>query len=197
MVIFNHGLSGARGSADQVSSPPTHLRLVTDAEAAASLAGTAPKRRGVAVAEGEQLTFDFWEEQDPQRLIVLVAMDAIHGRTLCELILRTKPRVALDMRYAVRFDLPGTNRTQVFLHFHETNTMYSKSSIPWHQLKAADFMIDRGPISQRLYHEVLERNIDPIMLLVPQPDHARFVNAYLNRKMSEHVDHAWRIEQAV
>ncbi|WP_354345803.1 hypothetical protein [Phyllobacterium ifriqiyense] len=141
-----------------------------------------------------QLTFDFGQARHEQ-LLTIVAMDSIHGKTLCNLILTLRPQVAVDLRHAVRFDLPGTNRHQIFSCFNETRTFYTQASIPWHELKPADFMTDRTSLSHRLHHEILERSESALMLLLPSLEHSRYLRSYLNRKLSEKADQPWRIEE--
>lgn len=142
----------------------------------------------------EQLTFSFYdvETQHGQR-IEIVAMDGLHGRHLCELIMSRKPKVTLDLRHVIRFDLPGTSREQVLSYFRATNTLYVRDPIPWHDLQRRDFISGNRIISQRLEHETVERKQSPIMLFVPKDEHVKLLTSYLNRVFSMRGEGPWEI----
>ena len=110
--------------------------------------------------------------------IVIVPMDHIHGVQLCRLILDLKPRTAVDLRHLIRFDLPGTSRTEIFHHLKNAHTLYVKASLPWHELQPRDFITDGTPLSQRLNHEVVERKDSPVLLFASKKDEARYLTAY-------------------
>lgn len=179
-----------------MSKLPTHIRLVdTKGEdpALPSPKTTVGKR---STRKGEQLRLDLDGEHHEKR-VVLVAMDSIHGRMFSDLIFALRPQIVLDMRHAIRFDLPGTSRAQIFARFTEVQAFYATASIPWHELKASDFMIDRGSLSHRLHHEILERTEHQIMILLPAPNHARYLRSYLNRKLSERAEQDWEIKEVI
>lgn len=145
----------------------------------------------------EQLSFSF-EDVGAQenRKVEIVSMDGLHGKRLCELIMSKKPKVALDLRHVIRFDLPGTSREQVLNYFRATNTLYVRDPLPWHALQRRDFIAGDKVISQRLEHETVERKQSPIMLFVPKEEHVGFLTAYLNRVFSSRGDGFWEIVAA-
>ncbi|MDW9776535.1 hypothetical protein GOA89_33170 [Sinorhizobium meliloti] len=144
---------------------------------------------------GEQLSFDL--EHGQEKRVILVAMAALHGQRFTELIASIKPKIVLDTRHAIRFDLPGTSRSHVFAKLASVHAFYTKASIPWHELRAEDFMVERGPLSQRLHHEILEREEDCIMVLLSDAQHLRLFRSYLNRQLSSSSSRDWTIEEAV
>ena len=146
-------------------------------------------------AVGEQLSLDLGQAVYKKN-IVIVAMEFMHGLTFESIIDTFDPKITLDLRHAVRFDMPGTNRNQVFSKFKSHNTFYTQANLPWHQLTPADFMLGESEISQRLAHEILERQEANIMLLVPNQQFATYLRTYLNRKLSELFSDNWRIEEA-
>lgn len=146
---------------------------------------------------GEQLSFSFHDvEVKRGQRIEIVAMDGLHGRRLCELIMLKKPKVTLDLRHVIRFDLPGTSREQVLSYFRATNTIYVRDPIPWHDLQRRDFMSGNRIISQRLEHETVERKQSPVMLFVPKHEHVKFLTSYLNRVFSMRGEGPWEILSA-
>jgi len=172
-----------------------HIRLVVSEAAVPSEAPnrvTVVKRR---TRQGEQLKLDLTGCHE-EKQVFLVAMGTVHGSRFMELIHSIKPKIVVDTRYSIRFDLPGTSRDHVFAKFSNLQAFYSKASIPWHQLSASDFMVDKGPISIRLHHEILERAEDRIMVLIPDTQHLRLLRSYLNREVSKSSEVNWRIEEA-
>ncbi|MCO6426039.1 hypothetical protein [Sinorhizobium meliloti] len=153
---------------------------------------TTGKRRAI---RGEQLRFDLDGATEEKR-VVLVPMSMMHGRRFAEIVSEMKPKIVLDMRHAIRFDLPGTNRSHIFAQFTSVAAFYTTASLPWHEFTPADFMLDRGKLSQRLHHEIFEREEDRIMILLPDTLQATWLRTYLNRRLSEWAKSDWRIEEA-
>jgi len=172
----------------------TILRLITKESHDLPATELVAEARRSRVRSGEQLSFSFAdvEVRDGHR-VEIVAMDGLHGRRLCELIMTKKPKVALDLRHVIRFDLPGTSREQVLSYFRATNTLYVRDPVPWHALQRRDFIAGEKVISQRLEHETVERRQSPVMLFVPKEEHVRFLTAYLNRVFSNRGDGYWEI----
>lgn len=154
----------------------------------------APDVRGRCASSNEQLCFSFSDEQshDSHR-IEIVSMDGLHGKRLCELILSNRPKVAVDLRHVIRFDLPGTSREQVLSYFRATSTIYVREPLPWHILQRRDFISGDTIISQRLEHETVERKQSPVMLFVPKDEHVSYLTAYLNRVFSHRGKGRWEI----
>lgn len=175
---------------------PPHIRLVDIlpgpvATAESSPRATVGKRR---VVKGEQLKFNLDGSHEEKR-VMLVPMNNMHGQRFAELVSNLRPKVVLDMRHAIRFDLPGTNRSHIFAHFSHFEAFYTTASLPWHEFNSADFMLDRGTLSQRLHHEILERPEDCILILLPESVHAKWLRTYLNRRLSESAKTDWHIEE--
>ncbi|MGA1834271.1 hypothetical protein [Rhizobium wenxiniae] len=142
------------------------------------------------------MKFDLDDARREKRVII-VPMNFIHGHRFVELVATMKPKVVLDMRHAIRFDLPGTNRSNIFARFANVEAFYTTASLPWHELSTADFMLDRGNLSQRLHHEILERAEERVMILVPEAMHARWLRIYLNRRLTEAAKSDWLVEEAI
>ena len=142
----------------------------------------------------EQLSFSFDDmEIQGGHCVEIIAMDGLHGKRLCELIISKKPKVALDLRHVIRFDLPGTSREHILNYFRATNTLYVRDPIPWHNMKRRDFISGDRVISQRLEHEAVERKQSPVMLFVPKDEHVNLLTAYLNRVFSQRSEGPWVI----
>jgi hypothetical protein len=173
------------------------LRLITKEGYDLPTPEVVSEARSSRKRSSEQLSFSFddVEAQDGHR-VEIVAMDGLHGKRLCELIVAKKPKVAVDLRYVIRFDLPGTSREQVLSYFRATNTLYVRDPIPWHDLQRRDFMAGDRVLSQRLEHETVERKHSPVMLFVPKKEHVALLTAYLNRVFSSRGEDSWEITTA-
>ncbi len=173
------------------------LRLITKESYDLPAPEVLPEPRRSRARSNEQLSFSFdgVEAQGGHR-VEIVAMDGLHGKRLCDLIMSRKPKVALDLRHVIRFDLPGTSREQVLGYFRATNTLYVRDPLPWHALHRRDFISGDKVISQRLEHETVERRQSPVMLFVPKEEHVGFLTAYLNRVFSNRGDGFWEIAAA-
>lgn len=194
MVPVHRGVPRTRSSPDKVAMAHPILRLITKESYDLPATEVVAEARRSRVRSGEQLSFAFAdvEARDGHR-VEIVVMDGLHGRRLCELIMTKKPKVALDLRHVIRFDLPGTSREQVLSYFRATNTLYVRDPLPWHALQRRDFIAGEKVISQRLEHETVERKQSPVMLFVPKEEHVGFLTAYLNRVFSSRGDGHWEI----
>ncbi|WP_339853682.1 hypothetical protein [Roseovarius nubinhibens] len=170
------------------------LRLITKENYDLPAPEVMSEAHRASVRSSEQLSFSFddVEAQNGHR-VEIVAMNSLHGKRLCELIMSSKPKVALDLRHVIRFDLPGTSREQVLSYFRATHTLYLRDPIPWHNLKRRDFIAGNMVISQRLEHETVERKQSPVLLLVPKDEHVSLLTAYLNRVFSKRREGPWEI----
>lgn len=137
-----------------------------------------------------------FESKENHKNIVVISVDRAHGSDFCRLILKLKPKVAIDVRHLIRFDLPGTNRSEVFQCFKLSHTIYINESIPFHEFKPRDFLVSDNKLSQRLHHEIVERGDSPILILVSKAEEARYLTSYLHRLLSSHAAHPWKVEQA-
>lgn len=145
----------------------------------------------------EQLSFSFVDDKSYScHRIEIVSTDGLHGTRLRELILSKKPKVAIDLRHTIRFDFPGTSRTQVLSCFRATSTVYVREPLPWHSLQRRDFISGDRIISQRLEYETVERVHSPVMVFVPKDEHVLFLTAYLNRILSKRSKCPWKISVA-
>ncbi len=170
------------------------LRLITKESYDLPAPDVVSEAGRLRVQSGEQLSFSFddVETRDGHR-VEIVAMEGLHGRRLCELIMTRKPKVAMDLRHVIRFDLPGTSREQVLSYFRAANTLYLRDPLPWHALQRRDFIAGEKVISQRLEHETVERKQSPVMLFVPKEEHVGCLTAYLNRVFSNRGDGYWEV----
>ena len=170
------------------------LRLITKESYDIPASEVVSKAGRSRVQESEQLSFSFDDvEIQGGRCVEIIAMDGLHGKRLCELIISKKPKVVLDLRHAIRFDLPGTSREQILNYFRATKTLYVRDPIPWHNMKRRDFISGDRVISQRLEHEAVERKQSPVMLFVPKDEHVNLLTAYLNRVLSQRGEGPWAI----
>jgi hypothetical protein len=129
------------------------------------------------------------------RRIVLVAMDEIHGSRLQSVITSLCPSAVVDLRHAVRFDLPGTNRRRLFEEMEKVRALYVRAPLEWHRLEARPMSVDARILPVRLRHEVIERNTGHLLLLVPKSTHLRFIASALNLALSVEQVAGWQIEQ--
>ena len=170
------------------------LRLITKEGFDALAREVVPEARTTHAPLNDQLCFSFDDEVSHDRhLVEIVSMDGLHGKHLCQLILAKRPKVVLDLRHVMRFDLPGTSREQVLSHFRAISTLYVREPLPWHELQRRDFISGNRTLSQRLEHETVERKQSPIMLFVPKDEHISLVSAYLNRVFSTRGQGRWQI----
>ena len=141
-----------------------------------------------------QFRFNF--DVEPVRRIVLIPMDDIDGVRLHDLLFELEPVAAMDLRYAVRFDLPGTNRRRFFGDLEQAHTHYIREPIEWHSMETGAFALDCRIVPPRLFHEIIEREDGHILLLVPNRKNAGFMASALNLALTSRRTHGWRIEQA-
>lgn len=141
-----------------------------------------------------QFRFNF--DVEPIRRIVLIPMDDIDGVRLHDLLFELAPVAAMDLRYAVRFDLPGTNRHRFFGDLQQAHTIYIREPIEWHSLEIGSFALDSRIVPHRLFHEIIEREDGHILLLVPNRKDANVMASALNLALTSRRTHGWRIEQA-
>lgn len=171
------------------------LKLVPIGSATLSVAPRCKQETiNVIPAFDRQLRLPF--DDSASRRIIIVAMDCIHGIQLCNLILDIKPKKAIDLRYLIRFDLPGTNRSEIFHRMKLVRTHYVKASLPWHQLSARDFMLGNKQLSDQLDYEIMGGEESPLLLLASKDDDVRNLTSYLNRLLSSHSTSYWQIEFA-
>jgi hypothetical protein len=173
------------------------LRLITKASYDLLAPEVVSEVRHSEVRLSEQLSFAFDDaDAHVDHRVEIVAMEGLHGKRLCELIVSKRPKVALDLRHVIRFDLPGTSREQVLSYFRATRTLYVREPIPWHNLQRKDFIAGDRVISQRLEHETVERNQSPVMIFVPKDEQVGLLTAYLNRVLSKRKEGLWAISAA-
>lgn len=151
-----------------------------------------PAERRVPEDSG-QFRFNF--DSDPVRRIVLIPMDDIDGVRLHDLLFELEPIAAMDLRYAVRFDLPGTNRNRFFGDLRLSHTAYIREPIEWHAIDSNPFAVDGKILPPRLFHEVVEREDGHFLILVPTRKDAGVMASALNIAMTVRRSHGWRIEQ--
>jgi hypothetical protein len=141
-----------------------------------------------------QFRFNF--DVEPVRRIVLIPMDEIDGVILHEIVFELSPVAAMDLRHAVRFDLPGTNRNRFFGDLRLAHTLYIREPIEWHELTLNPFAIDSKVVPERLFHEIIEREDGHVMLLLPNKQTSIIMASALNLALTRKKTHGWRIEQA-
>lgn len=141
-----------------------------------------------------QFRFNF--DVEPIRRIVLIPMDEVDGILLHHLVFELEPIAAMDLRHAVRFDLPGTNRNRFFGDLRLAHTLYIREPIEWHDLDITPFAVDAALVPARLFHEIIEREDGHVLLLVPNKQSATIMASALNLALTRKKTHGWRIEQA-
>lgn len=151
------------------------------------------REHGVPEHSG-QFRFNF--DVEPVRRIVLIPMDEIDGVLLHHLVFELTPVAAMDLRHAVRFDLPGTNRNRFFGDLRVAHTLYIREPIEWHELELSPFAIDAALVPARLFHEIIEREDGHVMLLLPNKQSSIIMASALNLALTRRRTHGWRIEQA-
>lgn len=151
-----------------------------------------PTHHAQPVFEQQQLSFEFIDEQHGSKLAIAV-MDTVHGADLCRFIDEFSPKVALDMRFSIRFDVPGSNRNHIFRQLEKCRTLYSRAAVKWHDLSPSDFMLSDAPISQRLNHELFERGETPLLVFVQKTAHAHLLHSFLNRQISGRDMDDWSV----
>lgn len=138
-----------------------------------------------------QLTFEFYQVEHNKMTIAV--MDTVHGIEFCDIVSELRPKVVLDMRRSVRFDLPGSSRSHIFRQFSKNGTLYSRASLKWHDLTPSDFMLGENSLSIRLKHELLEREESPLLILVQKSSHAQLLHSFVNRQLQESGKDNWLI----
>ena len=169
-----------------------HLRLVSGLEKAFP----ALSKQRLEWESNGQFRLPF-EDEAAVRRIVIVVMDTIHGTRLHSYLDDLRPKVVLDVRHAIRFDLPGTSRVQFFENIHNVGASYFQEPIEWHELKAQPLTVDDRLFSQRIRYEVVEHCNGHLMLLVSKCAHLRLLLPVLNFSLTRNHPPGWRIEEAI
>lgn len=167
---------------------PGFLRVVDESDAWHRLPN--PIRHN----ENGQLEFNLGDDQ--VRKILVAAMDRIHGLRLLELVQEVHPVVVLDLRNAIRFDLPGTSRHMFLESVARVRSMYMRVPMEWranvHTFVQADL-----DLPSRLHHELIERGDGNVMLLVKNPEHALRISSMMNVTLSKFQTKHWDIQQVM
>lgn len=183
-------VSRARSSTDEIAMTRPLLTLVPNAGGPSHVL---PAPRSVARADqAEQLNFEFLTPE-PSIKILTVPMDEVHGTVLCDALLNFRPTVIIDLRHVVRFDLPGASRSSIFQCINSVNSLYVNEGMPWHKLSMRDFLISESIFSQRIFHEMIERDKNSIALFIPKKIHSQMISSHINRLMSSRSKKEWSI----
>ena len=125
-----------------------------------------------------------------QKHVAIVAMDVIHGLRLRRLIESLQPQVVVDVRYLLRFDLPGTSRNEIFHTLQESKSSYVKATIALHELSYRHFMSGDAAMPDSFLREVTERDNTRIIVMVSKIDDCKSIATYLNIALSS-SRHSW------
>lgn len=142
-----------------------------------------------------QLPLPFGENR-PSTTILIVPTEFMNGPALRSIISERRPRSVVDLREMIRFDLPGTSRDDVFRTMRLYNTFYVSDPLPWHRLDAKAFAMLQGPISSVLFHEIVERKSECVLVFVFRHDESRLIVAHLNKILSEQMRVPYSIVEA-
>lgn len=183
-------------------SQPPNIRLVFNADdECAKLGGDAPPA-SLPPAISVHVTPTDWQLDLPFDAhpigvsVVIASLEAMTGAQLRSLLADRRPDTVVDLREMIRFDLPGTNRGDIFKTFRYFNAHYVKDPLPWHSLTTRDFGASDNPVSTRLIHEVVERSLSRVMIFVTRPADCRSIAAHLRRIMPERLSVPFHIEEA-
>ena len=155
-----------------------------------------PRLNELVVPHGHQFSLPF-VDKPADRQTVIVPMEHIHGEQLCRLITDLKPQVVIDLRYVIRFDLPGTSRASIFRHIRAASSSYITIPVPWHQCQARDFMADKALLPARFTQEILNREGSAVLLLVARRTEARYLATYIHRILADQAGSSWHVVETV
>ena len=127
----------------------SELRLVTEQDAVVN------SKDIVVLEQKGQLSFEF--DKAIVRRITIVAMDEVHGKQLHLILNDLRPNVVIDLRYSVRFDIPGSSRTMFFIELERIQANYLRVPVEWHLLAPRPIDVSNHDIPHRLHFEVVER----------------------------------------
>jgi len=196
MGTIHDRVSGARSEIGAgVVKPNTRTDFVAcnDDDADASARDPQNDSRPYLTRFGEQLPLPFATGPVGKRVFVL-STDRLHGNRLQKVIEELRPETAIDLRQLIRFDFPGTNRKQIFNYFHACRTHYVRDPLSWGEIDARSMRDIRGAISQVLLHEVIERDVPSVMILVPKSEDARLIASHLNVLLTQRSPTPWILE---
>ncbi|RYG97729.1 MAG: hypothetical protein EON58_09035 [Alphaproteobacteria bacterium] len=128
------------------------------------------------------------------RYIFIIVMDEVHGLRLSTAVDKLHPITVVDLRQTLRFDQPGSSRTAFFEQLSRIRSTYLRAPIEWPHIQTRHLATNQS-LPARVYHETVERWEGPIALLVSKVEHGRYLEAVLNRVLSEHRPGGWEIEQ--
>lgn len=168
-----------------------HLSIVPDSAAGVAVAPPPAPRRITAESDG-QLKLDL--KGGEIRRILIVSMDTVHGTRLAALLEELQAATVVDLRHAIRFDLPGLNRVRFFDALSRSQTAYTRAPLDWQSQNLNPFA-GTHCLPTRLHHEAVERWDGHLLLLVSKPEHARGIHSLLNGALSATRPDGWGIEQ--
>lgn len=163
-----------------------HLTLVDSASAPP--APVAPRR----LSTDQQGQFQLELKSTDVRHILIVVMDAVHGSRLANVVEKLLPVTVVDLRQTLRFDQPGSSRSAFFDQLSRIRSTYLRAPIEWPHLNASPLATDHR-LPARVYHEAVERWDGHVAFLVSKIEQARYLEAGLNRALSERRTEGWDI----
>lgn len=175
-----------------------HLRLVpAPSSSAQETSGSTHKQVRVSknrILGNAQLSLPLDDIFEAKR-VILIPLDVVHGEQLIELLCDAKPRIIIDVRSLIRFNLPGMNRELIFKKFYKLSSMYIRESIKWESVTSHDVMVGNYEIPTRICYELLNMHHGCALLMTEKQAEARMLASALNRFLSADKNSNWVIER--
>jgi hypothetical protein len=140
----------------------------------------------------EQLAIEF---ERPRQLLVVVS-DRLHGATFLRHLLKAKPKVLLDFRFAPHFSFTAVDGATIKHQIDASGTKYVQCPIPFHEFGPSLLRHDPSGIALRLPECARANGVlnGPLMVLVKDAAVARALTPFLLSALHHDLGGKWVTE---
>jgi hypothetical protein len=190
-------LPGIGGSFDEREMKGQHLRIVPTASS--NEQETAGPHEKIRIFKGRvlnnaQLSLPL-EDVFGAKRVILIPLDIVHGEQLIELLCEIRPKIVIDVRNLVRFNLPGMSRESIFKKLSKLSSIYIREPIRWSVTSRSDVMAGNYEIPVRIAYELIAMQFGCALVITEKPTESRILATALSRFLSEERDTDWVIER--
>jgi hypothetical protein len=150
------------------------------------------RRTDVAAPTPEQLPLEF---DKPHQLFVVVT-DRLHGATFLRWLLKVRPKVIVDFRFAPHFNFTAIDSSTVKQQIDAIGARYVQYSVPFHEFGPSFLRHDPMAIATKLPTFVREGGSSqwPIMVLLKESEIAKAFSPFMIGALSNDLGGKWTAE---
>jgi hypothetical protein len=146
----------------------------------------------VATPSPEQLALEF---DKPHQLFVVVT-DRLHGATFLRWLLKVRPKIIVDFRFAPHFNFTAVDSSTVRQQIEAVGARYVQYSVPFHDYGPSLLRHDPMAVATMLPTFVRETGGSqwPIMVLLKESEIARAFSPFMVGALSKNLGGKWTAE---